>query len=309
MTHTHEFIPLPAQALPEDDGPDGYRLQKAGENGYVVISGFVQSVFVVTEDGVVVVDAPLAIGDKLTAAIKSVTDKPVTHFIYTHSHADHVSATTQFENVTRIAHEEAARILAIHNDPARPLPDQTFDGPGTTLTIGGETIELIYPGPNHEVGNILVWFPAQKLAMMTDLVMPGWAPYRGWGNADYPPGMLLAHDAILATDFETYVGGHVYRTGTRADVEQSREFYLDLWTTTQRYMGEVAYGDAMAAAEPANAWAAQTVWFQLISSAVTKELIERWSDRVAAVDTFTPATVEAAIVSISTDGPINFPPA
>ena len=44
---------------------------------------------------------------------------------------------------------------------------------------------------------------------MTDVVMPGWAPYRGWGNADYPPGMLAAHDAILATDFDTYVGGHV----------------------------------------------------------------------------------------------------
>jgi hypothetical protein len=89
------------------------------------------------------------------------------------------------------------------------------DGDKTMLTIGGEEVQLIYPGPNHEVGNILVHFPAQKLTVMTDLVMPGWAPYRGWGNADYPPGMLAAHDAILATDFDTYVGGHVYRTGTR----------------------------------------------------------------------------------------------
>ena len=62
---------------------------------------------------------------------------------------------------------------------------------------------------------------------MTDVVMPGWAPYRGWGNADYPPGMLAAHDAILATDFDTYVGGHVYRIGTRDDVQQSRDFLLD----------------------------------------------------------------------------------
>jgi glyoxylase-like metal-dependent hydrolase (beta-lactamase superfamily II) len=309
VTEHAPFIPLPDQALPQADPPEGYRLQRQGENGYVVISGFVQSVFVVTEDGVVVVDSPPAIGDKLLTAIRSVTDKPVTHFIYTHTHADHVGANTQFGDVTRIAHNECARILAVHNDPARPLPDQTFDGPGTTLTIGGETVELIYPGPNHEVGNILVWFPAQKLAMMSDLVMPGWAPYRGWGNADYPPGILFAHDAILALDFETYVGGHVYRTGNRADVEQSREFFLDLWTTTQQQMGEVSYAEAMAAAEPANAWAAQTVYFQRIASAVTAELVKRWSDRVAAVDTFTPATVEAAIVSISTDAPINFPPA
>ena len=45
---TTEFIPLPAKARPEPEGPDGYRLQRAGDNGYVVISGFVQSAFVVT---------------------------------------------------------------------------------------------------------------------------------------------------------------------------------------------------------------------------------------------------------------------
>lgn len=310
MSTDHQpFISLPLQAQPLADPPEGYRLQRQGENGYVVISGFVQSVFVVTSDSVIVVDAPPAIGDRLTAAIRSVTDKPISHFIYTHSHLDHVGASTQFPGVTRIAHEEAKRILAVHNDPARPLPTQTFDGDRETLTIGGETVELIYPGPNHEVGNILVWFPGQKLAMMSDLVMPGWAPYRGWGNADYPPGILKAHDAILALDFETYVGGHVYRTGNRADVEQSREFFLDLWRTTQKEMGAISYVDAMAEAEPANAWAAQTVWFQRIATAVTAELVSRWSDRVAAVDTFTPATVEAAIVSISTDAPTQFPPA
>jgi len=44
--------------------------------------------------------------------------------------------------------------------PRRPgptrCPDQVIDGPRTVLTIGGEEVQLIYPGPNHEVGNILV---------------------------------------------------------------------------------------------------------------------------------------------------------
>ena len=211
-----KFLPLPQSVLPLPEGSGGYRLQRAGERGYVVISGFTQAAFVVTGEGVILVDAPPALDGKIQAAIASVTDKQVTHFIYTHSHADHVGAVTKFPGARRIAHEEAARLLANHDDPARPLPDQVIDGPLTVLTIGGEEVQLIYPGPNHEVGNILVHFPAQKLSVMTDVVMPGWAPYRGWGNADYPPGMLAAHDAILATDFDTYVGGHVYRTGTRA---------------------------------------------------------------------------------------------
>ncbi|HJY56466.1 MAG TPA: MBL fold metallo-hydrolase [Streptosporangiaceae bacterium] len=227
-----KFLPLPPSVLPLPEGPGGYRLQRAGERGYVVISGFTQAAFVVTGEGVVLVDAPPALDGKIQAAIASVTDKQVTHFIYTHSHLDHVGAVTKFPGARRIAHEEAARLLANHDDPARPLPDQVIDGPLTVLTIGGEEVQLIYPGPNHEVGNILVHFPAQKLSVMTDVVMPGWAPYRGWGNADYPPGMLAAHDAILATDFDTYVGGHVYRTGTRDDVQQSRDFVLDTIHTT-----------------------------------------------------------------------------
>ncbi len=54
-------MPLPEQARPQLDPAEGYRLQRAGDAGYVVISGFVQSSFVVTSDGIVVVDAPPAL--------------------------------------------------------------------------------------------------------------------------------------------------------------------------------------------------------------------------------------------------------
>src|SRR6266852_7453683 len=93
-----------------------------------------------------------------------------------------------------------ARILAVHADPERPLPPRTFEGEQMTLEVGDKTIELMYPSPNHDTGNILVYAPRHRLAQMSDVVMPGWAPYRGWGNADYPPGILLAHDAILKVD-------------------------------------------------------------------------------------------------------------
>jgi glyoxylase-like metal-dependent hydrolase (beta-lactamase superfamily II) len=301
------FMPLPRQVLPEPDDANGYRLQRAGENGYVVIAGFIQSAFVVTGEGVVLVDAPPALDGKLQAAITSVTDQAVTAFIYTHSHMDHVGAVTKFRGAARYAHEECARMLAQHNDPARPVPDQRFDGPLTVLNIGGEEIHLAYPSANHEVGNILVHFPAQRLSIMTDLVMPGWAPYRAWGNADYPPGILAAHDAILATDFDTYVGGHVYRTGTRADVEQSRELFVDMVKTTKRQMGDVSFTSAAAEVEPANSWAAQTVWINRVARAVTEELIDRWGGKIAAMDTFTPDTVGTLVVSLTQDAPVNFP--
>ena len=50
---TGEFLPLPAQEKPQDEPPQGFRLQRAGKNGYVVIAGFYQATFVVTSEGVV----------------------------------------------------------------------------------------------------------------------------------------------------------------------------------------------------------------------------------------------------------------
>jgi glyoxylase-like metal-dependent hydrolase (beta-lactamase superfamily II) len=295
-----EFLPLPAQAKPPADDPKGYRLQKVGKNGYVVIKGFVQATFVVTPKGVVLIDAPPAFGDKLAAAIKSVTNLPVTHVILTHSHFDHIGAATSFTGAKLVAHALTAQVLSLYPDPKRPPPAITFPGKTYTLTVGGEKFQLIYPGTNHETGNIIVYVPSDKLAVMTDLVMPGWAPYRGWGNADYIPGILKAHDELLKLDFDTYVGGHVYRTGTRKDVEDSRAFFLDLWNTTKRAQGEVPFPSKL---EPGNAWAAQTVWFDQVATKVTAELVGRWKGRLAGVDTFTHDTVVAAIVSQSTDAP------
>src|SRR5258708_31229245 len=136
------FLPLPEQARPIADPAEGYRLQRVGEAGYVVISGIVQSSFVVTSAGVVVVDAPPALAEKIPAAIKRVTDKPVTHFIYTHSHYDHVGSASRFPSAEIIANADTPRILAVHADPERPLPTRTFAGAQTMLETGAETIAL-----------------------------------------------------------------------------------------------------------------------------------------------------------------------
>jgi hypothetical protein len=44
-----------------------------------------------------------------------------------------------------------------------------------------------------------------------------------------------------------------------------------------------------------------------VADAVTAELTDRWGDTIGAVDTFTPATVEALVVSLFTDAPVSLP--
>src|SRR6476661_5637395 len=61
------------------------------------------------------------------AAIKEISDKPITHVIYSHAHKDHIGGTRSLGGKPIIiAHEETAWRLKRDNDPDRPIPTVTF---------------------------------------------------------------------------------------------------------------------------------------------------------------------------------------
>ena len=162
----------------------------------------------------------------LPQAIADVTDEPVKYVVYSHHHADHVGAAGQFaETATYVGHEATAALLARDNDPNRPVPTVTFATP--TLTLGDQTLQLDYHGNNHEPGNIFIYAPKQKVLMVVDIVFPGWVPFVDLALAEDVPGFVAAHDQILAYDFDTFIGGHLTRLGTREDVETAKDFVLD----------------------------------------------------------------------------------
>ena len=55
------------------------------------------------------------------------------------------------------------------------MPTVTFPDKHT-LTVGSQTLELEYRGPNHNPGNIFIYAPKQKVLLLIDLVFPGWSP-------------------------------------------------------------------------------------------------------------------------------------
>eukprot|EP01024_Parvocaulis_polyphysoides_P007719 TRINITY_DN12277_c1_g1_i4.p1 TRINITY_DN12277_c1_g1~~TRINITY_DN12277_c1_g1_i4.p1 ORF type:complete len:149 (-),score=21.16 TRINITY_DN12277_c1_g1_i4:78-524(-) len=74
--------------LPEIDPEVGYGVFSIGHGGYWIAAGSYQMMFVVHEDGVILVDCPPSAGAKLIkSAIATKTDKPISHIIYSHSHA------------------------------------------------------------------------------------------------------------------------------------------------------------------------------------------------------------------------------
>jgi glyoxylase-like metal-dependent hydrolase (beta-lactamase superfamily II) len=297
----HHFLPLPQQAKPIPEPAVGYRVQQVGKHAYVVFGGVVQATFVVTSKGVVLIDAPTALAGKLAPAIKSITDKPVTHVILSHDHDDHIGAAKEFPKAEIISHELTAQLLRVYPAAHRPVPTKTFTGEHYTLAVGGTRFELIYPGPNHETGNIIVYVPSERLAAMSDLFAPGWAPYLAWGNADHIPGLFKAFDAILALDFDTFAAGHAYRVGNRQDVIDARAFMIDLWNWTMEAKASIPFDTSTA--EAGNLWAAQSVWFDRIADQVTPRLIAKWGTKLAAVDSFTWPTVRSVVVSSFTDAP------
>src|SRR5215213_9182985 len=110
-------------------------------------SGGNVSVFI-TDTGVTLVDTKLAAwGQALLDKVKSITNKPVTTIINTHTHGDHTGNNDKFGKVEVIAHENTkanmAKMPAFAGDNAQFLPSKTYT---TTWTQGKgmDQIELRY---------------------------------------------------------------------------------------------------------------------------------------------------------------------
>jgi glyoxylase-like metal-dependent hydrolase (beta-lactamase superfamily II) len=251
----------------------------------------------------VLIDAPNSFATALPAAVKKITDLPVTHLIYSHSHADHIGASSVFgPTVVRIGHEDTARILRLNADPARPAPSLTFHD-RRTIEIGGEKFVLSYPGPSHESGNIIIQIPRQRLAVLIDVALPGVASFQTFGNADSIPGVLRAHRELLKLDFDTYVGGHWYRWGTRGDVQESYEFVTDIWTETGKALAAIPSGPFFGKVEPGNSWAGVDLWLDAVADQAEPIILAKWINRLGAADVFARMNIRVTAIAQRVDQP------
>jgi glyoxylase-like metal-dependent hydrolase (beta-lactamase superfamily II) len=96
------------------------------------------------------------------------------------------------------------------------------------VRVGHQNLVLSYEGPIHQPGNIFIYAPGQKTLMLVDVIFPGWSPFNDLALAKDVPRFVAAHEKILTFDFTTFVGGHLNRLGTRADVEESQRYTLDI---------------------------------------------------------------------------------
>src|ERR1700687_2889244 len=224
-----KYLDVPSLSQgPPIDPAKGYRVQDLGSGLYMITDNAIQSMFLVYDRGVVVIDAPQSLAVYIPKAIAELTNNPITHLIYSHSHADHIGGAKALGgHPIIIAHEETLRLLKRDADPNRPLPTVTFSDK-YTLRAGKQVLELSYHGNAHEPGNIFIYAPAQRVLMVVDVVFPGWMPWRRFALAQDIPGFFAQVEEIRKMQWDTLVPGHVERTGTHADVALQLEFMNDL---------------------------------------------------------------------------------
>jgi len=163
-------------AMQQPQQPQTAEIQKVKENLFVITGGGGNTAAFITDKGVVLVDTKLANwGERIMEKVKSVTDKPVTTIINTHTHGDHVGSNEYFAaSVEVVAHENTkANMVRMEAVKAKPqaMPDRTFKD-RVTVGSGRDRIELHYFGRGHTNGDALVVFPELR-TMHTGDLFPG----------------------------------------------------------------------------------------------------------------------------------------
>jgi cyclase len=179
-----------------------YMLQGAGGNIGASIG----------EDGIVIVDdqyAPLA--EKIRAALKGITDKPVRFVINTHYHEDHTGGNANFQHDAPIlAHDNVRKRLeeggtAGNNggvtfkaapQPKEALPIITFDH-DVTVHLNGEDIRALHFPSGHTDGDSVIFFPRSNVVHMGDDFVTYGFPFIDLSGGGSVEGMIAALEEIV----------------------------------------------------------------------------------------------------------------
>ena len=253
------LLPLSAQAQKVQAvqvAPQTWMVQGESALGSSANRNFISNAaFVVTDEGVVVIDAlgSPALADELLAEIRRVTPKPVRYLVITHYHADHIYGLQEFKKAGAQLIGQKDGQLYLHSETAalrlkasreemfpwidektQLVPaDRWIDG-ATTLRLGGLDFVLQPAGPAHTPEDLVVYVPQLKVLVAGDLVFRGRVPFVGQADSG---SWILALDRLLAFDATVIIPGHgPVSTTAREDLQLTRDYLAFLRQT----MGEAA---------------------------------------------------------------------
>jgi hypothetical protein len=275
------------------------------KNLYRVTGSACQAAFLTTRDGVVLFDAPPSTGRNLQRAIDQIAAEhgvpnTVTHLACSRHHAGHTGGSPlSGKPVARVGQVQARQLPASENDPARPVPDVTFET-GHALSAGGERVNLAWHGTSHTPDNSYLHFPGHDTLMLAGIFLPRRVPFDGFNLNEDVPGSTAAPDTAMACPRKHFTGGRTGRLGTRAGMVLCQQYVHDIIDGVHR---------ALATADPApyfakygnNVRAASQQYLAAVAACASGPVINKYPGVLAAADVCTASTTSAIPESVRLD--------
>ena len=179
------------------------------------------NMFVITEASVVVTDPINAEAAAwLRVEIGKITDKPITHLIYSHSHSDHARGGLEYGEVPNvITHRNAPEDIDLVEPTIR------FDDT-LTLEVDDKTFELTYLGPGHGTDLIAIVVRPDDVAFVVDAVSSKRLFYRDFPGANVDDWIEQVRK-VDSLDFDILIGGHG-PVGVKRDVRLGLNYLQEL---------------------------------------------------------------------------------
>lgn len=272
------------------------------ESGLFFVTDLIyQSAFLVTDEAVVVFDAPPSFGKGLRMAIDmTAPGVPITHLIMSHAHGDHNGGGYTFadiEELTVVAAAENAASLARNPLKGMLTPTQVFDDT-LNMTIGGVPIELQTARYHAEDTDVMIYLPEHKFLMAIDTITPGEAPFMNFGATTNLNAYLESFETFLSYEFDHFLSGHVSVLGNRDDVITARDYALDVRDTIHGLMP--SFNDrvmtGMEAVSFQNGNLAYRYAMESIRDACAENIIGRWQAELSVVDVWADSHCETALL-------------
>jgi cyclase len=234
---------------------DEPRFVELAEGVHAMLSPHTMSncTLVAAPEGVLVVDAPYtrSLAEAVRAYAARLSSAPIRWVVSTHYHGDHVLHLEAFappasvlaharnrENIASFAESERAHFcrnfpeLADEYRATRiPVPDTTYTDT-LSLYLGGREVRLWHPGPAHTSGDTIIELPAERLAVVADLLFNGMLPVAR--SADLA-GWIAALERLEAMPLETIVPGHG-PVSTRRDLVTMRGYLEAVCAAVRPYV-------------------------------------------------------------------------
>lgn len=209
---------------------------------YWVEGGGGNSGVIIGDKGVIVIDAKTTAqsGQQLVAAVASLTPKPITTVIETHSDGDHVNGIVSFpQGIRIIAHvnnkieqQMVPLYAAVEVDGGRclpsqdRLPNQVIFGKKAEATLEGKRFVFYHFGPAHTNGDLVIYIPAYRLAFVGDLITSSVLihPEKNGSLA----GWFHNANELLKIDALSYLGGHAKDLDTKASLRERIKGYENI---------------------------------------------------------------------------------